>query len=75
MPISGVKVKKDTKGRPLSVTFNLKKMNQYKHIVDVQEIMEDLSDHITILERRGDPTYPAAEVFAELDKKHGFKRK
>lgn len=72
--IAGVKVKKDTKGRPLTVTFTIKKMHEYKHVVDVEEIMEDLSDHITVLERKGGPTVPWEVVRKQLDKKHGIKR-
>jgi hypothetical protein len=50
----------DDKGEPIAVLIDLKKN---------PEIWEDFRDIMILEKRRGEPSLPAEEVFARIDKK------
>ncbi len=59
--IAGVKVIKDSKGRPKQVLIDIKKHGEY---------LEDFLDHLDVEARRDEGNVAWESVVSRLDKKH-----
>ncbi len=68
--ISGVTLDKTKRGEIRKITLDLKRLDN-----ELQEIVEDLLDHLIIEQRKNEPTVPFEEVVKKLDRKHGIRRK
>ena len=68
--IAGVTLDKTKSGEIRKITLDLKRLDN-----ELQEIVEDLLDHLTIEQRKNEPTVPFEEVVKKLDRKHGIRRK
>lgn len=68
--ISGVTLDKTKSGEIRKITLDLKRLDN-----ELQEIVEDLLDHLIIEQRKNEPTTPFEEVVKKIDRKHGIRRK
>jgi hypothetical protein len=55
----GISYLTNNEGRQTAIVFDLANES-------VQELMEDLFDTLTVVERRGEPTIPLSEVRADI---------
>jgi len=68
--IAGVTFDKTKSGEIRKITLDLKRLDN-----ELQEIVEDLLDHLIIEQRKNEPTIPFEEVVKKLDRKHGIRHK
>lgn len=68
--IAGVTLDKTKSGEIRKITLDLKKLDR-----ELQEVVEDLLDHLVIEQRKNEPTLSFEDVVKRLDRKHGIRRK